>query len=501
MSGSRSTGYGGVVRFPRRVVVLGNDVAAWMTATMISRFLQRLEVRVTVCPGAEEVSGSPLPFVSTHALTGLLTSLGLDEHDMMRACRGTYRLATQYSDWAHQGRDFWVPLGLEQQIFGRTPLFDTWLKERKAGRLLRPFHSYSVNWAAAIDNRSPHSFGGTSNLAETGQYGFHGDEKQLAAWFRLRAIESGTEELTGEIQREFRNGRGGIGQVKLTDGPAVKGDLFIDCRAESDSKWKAAESSPVTNWSVRTDSVQRDVPAFTRTMAAETGFEIRVPLVDEVRTINALTAETSSLNAANGSDDASDSEPLKVDVTCGRASEFWADNVVRLGRGACCLNPISGLQLHIDQAGMELLLEYFPDKRNGRAGRQEFNLRMSELITAAEHDGALIDACRRRQDTDAIASRGDSAVQQSLALYDATGVVEQHSPQMLPAVYQQAFLAGCSRLPRRASLTLPEADPAFMQRSLREIVGRNEEVVKTLTSHREILSWIHDGPLDGKVAI
>lgn len=174
-------------RLPRRLIIVGNNESAWMAAALLAAHSAPLECRVTVLAGssvqAEFPAESTLP-----SFQGLLANLRIDEHEMLRACQGTYCLATQYSDWVQCERDFWKPFAAESPRGAAMSLFEGWHSERSRGRLLRPFHSYSLHWGAALAGKSPYGFSGPSPISQSGSYSFHVDGKSLAGWLRTTAL-------------------------------------------------------------------------------------------------------------------------------------------------------------------------------------------------------------------------------------------------------------------------------------------------------------------------
>jgi len=447
---------------------------------------------------------------------GLLRGLGIDEHDMMRACSGTYKLATQFSDWAHEGRDFWQPFGTEQIRIQGLSLFDVWFAERSAGRLLRPLHSYSPQWTASLAGKSPQSFSATSPIAESGQYGFHLEANALRDWFRSLAIRMGVEESPGEIAQVFPNGRGGIAQVKLSDGKAVPGDLFLDCRQPTDATglidW--SDQFPCDRVVSFRTARQRQVPPFTRITAQPAGWSQAIPLATETNYSYAFSSHSTSndeakqqLKSSIGTKKNGDDETAAtlVDLRHGCRETFWKDNVIHIGQSACQLEPLASTDLHLHHAGIELLLELFPDRNVGRATRDEFNSRMTSITAEFRDLVQMHYVISSRTDTDfRRAAQGvprSKRLTQLLEVYDATGCVRVDNAESMPGSFSQALLAGCGRLPKRPSLSTRRLDTGYVQETLRAIVKQNEAVVKDLPLHEELLDWIHTGPFQQQANI
>lgn len=517
------------IPFPKRVVILGNDTCSWMTATLLSRHFDRLGIQLTVCSNTSSVSRvaqTSSAVSTTPAVTGLLRNIGVDEHDMLRACHGTYRMATQYSDWATEGRDFWQPLGIHEMGIDGFPLFDVWFSERKAGRLLRPLHSYSAHWTASLAGKSPHSFSTTSHFAQAGNYGFHVDAFELSNWFRDVAMADGVTEITSVICGVTTNQQGAVDSISCDDGQIIPGDLFLDCEdvltdlfLKHDTPDKRTPDSGWTSWNHqsqcdRTATMRtpgsRQVPVFTKASGHNNGWSSCVPLSNTVETAYHFNsqletdeeAEQRLTTISNCRDETVASQIQIVPTQYGRRQVFWQANVVRLGNAACRIDAVAGTDLHLQQVGIELLIELFPDRLIGDATKAEYNLRMSRITDEFQNSIRLHHALRRSPAAaEANYSPALSAdLQHMLEVYDACGIVEVDHPECMTAEEIRCLFAGCGRLPQRPSLSVRSVDPSRIQNALRETVKLNETIVKDLPLHEELLDWIHTGPFQQNVS-
>lgn len=506
------SGYSPTIRFPKRVVILGGDLTAWMSATLLAHQFGPLGIQVTVCRDSERRSNDRA-VATTSALPALLKTLGIDEHDLLRHCRGSYRLATMFSDWASEGRDFWQPMEMAQLRVGPFPLFDVWLNERKAGRLLRPLHSYSAHWSASLAGKSPHSFAGSSLFSNSGSYGFHIEANSAADWFRGVALQRNVEEVDGTIEKLAPNGRGGIAQAICEGNRAVPGDLFIDCRPADQteaifdaSSWQSWNQSSGEN---RAASIQvkgqRQVPVYGRQIAVNNGWLNQLPLADsqqmefffhhdQCSDEDAGEAIRKAFALQGNSVELETTDFEFRSLPMGRRENFWKDNVICLGRAACLQDPVTSLEVHFQQAGLEILMELFPDRRIGRATRTEFNQQMSQLCDDCQQVGQLYHHYRHRLPEQTT----DSQVQlPALAgLYKVIGKIDLQSPCSVSAEQLRCFLAGCGQLPERAPFAVGHVDANLLQDALRQLIANNESSLKDLPLHEEILDWIHVGPFE-----
>ncbi|NBO93230.1 MAG: hypothetical protein EBV06_13105, partial [Planctomycetia bacterium] len=78
-------------------------------------------------------------------------------------------------------------------------LFHYWFAERSQKRVLRPYHSYSLQWAASLASKSPHLFGGMSPISQTQSYAFHMDAMRFADWLQAYAVSQGVEFISDTV--------------------------------------------------------------------------------------------------------------------------------------------------------------------------------------------------------------------------------------------------------------------------------------------------------------
>ena len=505
-------------RLPKRIVIVGNNESTWMAAACLSMQTRQLGCRITVVAAGPPVS----EFVgesSTPSLLGLLSNLRIDEHDMMRMTEGTYRLATQFSDWVQNERDFWVPVAPLNGRQDAAAIFPDWFSERNQGRLLRPFHSYSLHWGAALAGKGPYGFSGPSQISRTGAYSFHLDGARFAGWLRSVALAHETEEVSGEIASINTNGRGGIAQLKLATGAIVASDFFFDCtgsesrlmRGALKDEFKCSDDFPSCD---RTISVslpgRRSVPPFTRITGLDAGYAWQSPLSKTVNAGYAFSTQFADddtawaqlqnllsmdgLLSSNAGGQTENLVPEFASHRLGRQTHFWRDNVLALGTAAGVLDPLLSASRHLTQLSIESFIELFPERQANRTAVNYFNERMTRAFDELQEFAQLHYLLSKRTDTEfwnATKTTAAKWLNQKLALYAASGSVGPLAPEAVGQSSYWSLLAGCGRLPAKPTLLSRAADPASVQQSLRDILKSNEAALKDLPLHEELLDWIH----------
>ena len=503
-------------RLPRRIVIVGNNESAWMAAAMLAVHSAPLECRVTVLANGPVQSEFPGE-ASLPSLRGLLANLRIDEHEMMRHCQATYCLATQFSDWVQCERDFWKPFAAEPNRPTAMSLFEGWHVERSRGRLLRPFHSYSLHWGAALAGKSPYGFSGPSPISQSGSYAFHVDGQSFAGWLKAIALQSGTEEVSGVIQRVAKNGRGGVAQVKLTNGTTLAGDFFIDATGSESRLMGATLNDEFLSWNDRLPADRmirirlpgrRQIPPYTRITGLPAGWSWQIPLANSIDSGYLFQSSLSSNEEAlqqfqsllklDGIKLEELPEPSIMPFASGRRTSFWRDNLLALGTAACRIDPLTSAGRHLTQLGLEMFLELFPDRSCNRTLSEYYNERMQMATEEIRDATQLHYLLSKRKDSEfwrnAATLPVSSELTQRMALYDAVGHVGHLTPEALPEAGYLYLLTGCGRLPASPTLQARAADPNQIQQGLRDLLKFNETTLKNLPLHEELLDWIHTAP-------
>jgi tryptophan halogenase len=503
-------------RLPRRIVIVGNNESAWMAAAMLAVHSAPLECRVTVLANGPVQSEFPGE-ASLPSLRGLLANLRIDEHEMMRHCQATYCLATQFSDWVQCERDFWKPFSAEPNRPTSMSLFEGWHVERSRGRLLRPFHSYSLHWGAALAGKSPYGFSGPSPISQSGSYAFHVDGQSFASWLKAIALQSGTEEVSGVIQQVAKNGRGGVAQVKLTNGTTLAGDFFIDATGSESRLMGVTLNDEFLSWNDRLPADRmiqirlpgrRQIPPYTRITGLPAGWSWQIPLANSIDSGYLFQSSVSSDDEAlhqfqsllklDGIKLEKLPEPSIMPFASGRRTSFWRDNLLALGTASCRIDPLTSAGRHLTQLGLEMFLELFPDRSCNRTLSEYYNERMRMATEEIRDASQLHYLLSKRKDSEfwrnAATLAASSELIQRLALYDAVGHVGHLTPEALPEAGYLYLLTGCGRLPASPTLQARAADPNQIQQGLRDLLKFNETTLKNLPLHEELLDWIHTAP-------
>ncbi len=494
----------------RHIIIVGGGTSGWMSAAMMSRVLKPADCRITVVepPGPR---GIGVGEASIPSLVSLLKTLGADEAEMMQRCEATYKLGIQFCDWLRPGHDNWHPFGVcGARIDGRD-LFPFWLADYKRSGGGRPYHSYSLQWAASIAGKSPHSLTTQSPMTQTQSYAFHFNAEALAGWLRDFALAGGVNEVAGSVSNAVLNEQGDVTSVALGSGEVVSGDFFVDCSGFQSVLMHRALEDPFNSWSdqLLCDRAvafkipgKRTIPPYTKSQAMPAGWTWHIPLADHVGlgyvySSKFVSDDEAWLQLQEATKDIADTNvtPRFLKMRVGRQTHFWRRNVLAVGLSAGFLEPLESSGIHLSQIGLELFLKSFPQGSNWQPLQDHYNARMAAIYDDVRDFVQMHYWLSQRMDKpfwiSAREAKLSPALKRRLEMYDDAGSLDMLLPEAFPETSYYHLLTGNDRLPRRASALALSIEPHQIEGILSAIQLQNEQAMRDLPLHEEVLKRIY----------
>ncbi|MBW8734986.1 MAG: tryptophan 7-halogenase, partial [Asticcacaulis sp.] len=316
--------------------------------------------------------------------------IAIDEAEMMRSTRATFKLGIEFVDWGYAGSSYIHPFGIHGPPASGLPFHHSWLRSLAAGRDWG-IEDFSFAITAARANRFDFPAQGRPTINSTFSYAYHFDASLYAAYLRGVAERRGAERIEGKVAGVDQDPTSGdIRALVMESGERVEGDFFIDCSGfrslllgdrlgvewEDWSKWLPCDRA----FAVPTER-QGDLTPYTQSTAMEAGWRWRIPLqhrtgngyvfssnfADESKAAEALLASLDSTPLA---------EPRLLKFSAGRRAKNWERNCVALGLASGFLEPLESTSIYLMQIAIMHLLPLMPTGRPDPRLSQEFNRRM-----------------------------------------------------------------------------------------------------------------------------
>ncbi len=373
----------------RKIVIIGGGTAGWMTAAALSRFLDK-SWSITLVE-SDEIGTVGVGEATIPMIQNFNAALGIDEAQFVRETQGSYKLGIEFVGWGRPDSRYIHAFGLVGRGLGLLPFQHYWLRAKSLG-LAAPFGDYVLNNVACTENRFAHVQRAPDSVLPPLVYAYHFDAGLYAAFLRRYAEARGVHRHEGKIEHVTRDPENGdVTLVRLADGPAVSGDLFIDCSGFRGLMIEGALKTGYIDWShwlpcdralaVPCESVRPLLP-YTRSTAHAAGWQWRIPLQSRIGNghvfcssfMKEAEAEAILLNNLDGKQIA---DPRLIRFQTGMRRQFWNHNVVAIGLASGFLEPLESTSIHLIQTGINRLLDYLVAGQPTPAERNHFNRRAS----------------------------------------------------------------------------------------------------------------------------
>ena len=369
-----------------KVVIVGGGTAGWMTAAALSQVLKppySIQLVESDEIGIVGVGEATIPMIRRFN-----NLVGIDEQEFMRETQGTFKLGIEFVNWGRLGdrymhgfgrigQDLW-PVGFEQY----------WLRMRAKG-MAEPLEAYSITRMASKANKfmPPSSEVPDSPLNDIA-YAYHFDAGLYARYLRRICEARGVLRVEGKIVKvEQEDGSGHVRSLKLANGKQVDGELFIDCSGMRGVLIEQTLETGFEDWThwlpcdralaVPCESVSPLLP-FTRSTAHSAGWQWRIPLQHRIGNGHVYSSRYLSDDEAAATllahlDGRPMAEPRLIKFTTGMRKAAWSKNVVAVGLSSGFLEPLESTSIHLIQAAISKLIEFFPHKGFDPVDVAEFN--------------------------------------------------------------------------------------------------------------------------------
>lgn len=377
----------------RDIVIVGGGTAGWMAAALLSKIAGTQSHNITLIE-SEEIGTVGVGEATIPAIQLFNKQLDLDEDEFVRETNATFKLGIEFVDWRRLGHTYFHNFGLfGAEIRNGGPFTGYWLRWLASGG--DPDHlRFSLESEAAREGK----FGRVARLpggqAPTVNYAFQFDAATYATYLRRYSERRGVVRQEGRIVRVQQNGETGfIEAVETADGRSFSGDLFIDCSGFRGLLIEGALGAGFDDWSqwlpnnraaaVPCERVGATTP-FTRVTARESGWQWRIPLqhrtgngyVFSDRFISEDEACAAVLDRLDGKPLA---DPKILRFVAGKRKVSWVKNCIALGLSSGFLEPLESTSIHLVQAGLVKLLDYFPHRQFEPQVIERFNAEMDFL--------------------------------------------------------------------------------------------------------------------------
>lgn len=370
----------------KTVVIVGGGTSGWMTATALATVLRgKYTIRVVESDdiGIIGVGEATIPMIQLFNKVA-----GIDENEFLKATQGTFKLGIEFVNWGKLGDRYMHGFGRLGQDLWTVRFEQYWLKMQAMGKA-HGLADYSITRTAAKANKfMPPSFDLPNSPLADIAYAYHFDASLYAKYLRKLSESRGVLRTEGKIvQVTQREGDGFVEALVLESGEHIEGDLFIDCSGFRGLLIEETLKTGYEDWNhwlpcdralaVPCESASQLLP-YTRSTAHRAGWQWRIPLQHRIGNGHVYCSShvsedeaTSTLLANLDGKPLADPRLFKFNV--GMRKKAWNRNVIAIGLSGGFLEPLESTSIHLVQAAISQLVDFFPDQGFNPVDIEEYN--------------------------------------------------------------------------------------------------------------------------------
>jgi tryptophan 7-halogenase len=370
----------------RKIVILGGGTAGWMTAAALAKVNSPPQFTITLIEsddiGTIGVGEATIPTI--HWFNRLVD---LNEADLIRDTRATYKLGIEFVDWNGTGSRYFHPFGHYGGPHDGSLFYHRWIRAKLAGAS-RSHTDYSLSTRAALAGRFAQPGSDPNSIFATLGYAYQFDANLYAALLRRRCEARGVRRVEGKVNRVSQDPQSGfVTSLHTQRDEIIEGDLFIDCSGLRALLIEGTLHAGFDDWShwlpcdralaIPSERVQDPIP-YTRSSAHAGGWQWRIPL--QHRTGNGMVYSSKFCSDEQAAevlqshlDARALAEPRLIRFLAGRRRQAWSKNVVAIGLSSGFLEPLESTSIHLIQSAIAKLLSLFPERLCHPQTAEQFN--------------------------------------------------------------------------------------------------------------------------------
>lgn len=484
-----------------KIVIVGRDAAAWLSAAVLKKALSVYDIQVAVIELPSELCEADT-YTSLPPLEGLHRLLEIDEWDLLRHTNGLFSLGQAYSGFQKGGSDFFYPFGAHGVAISDQPFIDHWVRAKSKG-LFIALEQFSLNATAAraLKFFKPDP---RTNLLHQTDYAYHLNAQGYSRYLKQLALEAGVLALSSSSLKVRIDSRSDdLTAVVLDSGDLVEGDLFVDASGYDSLLVGKAMGTPNKSWanyfpftrrlSLQTPKLSQ-LPAYSKVMATKIGIGRLAALQTYTGFHFAFDPKRTSPDEAVQAAFILGNAPAESDVkfldTTPGFRTPWKANVVGIGSSSASIDSVCGSELHVIHLGLIHFLAAITSTLPAEQKRSQFNQTMVNAIEDCRDFEFAKYKLNRLYDSGIweLLSKAPAPTELQRKLTDfAEGMplAMGHNATYSPDDWMTIFI-GCGFIPPKLNPNLEKIDEQYVMQEFKKIlqtIGQSVETMSALNAY------------------
>jgi tryptophan halogenase len=484
----------------REVVVAGGGVVGWSAAAALRRRLPGLSVTIVPVPPpadalADRISSTLPSTVAFHA------DLGLSDADTIVRAGSSFRLGTCFDGWAEGLPAYVHAYGEYGKPFGTASFHLHWVRAAQRDAAAA-FDAHAPAAAIARAGRFVPPQGEAGSPLAGFEYGLQLNLPRYLQMMRAYALHLGVRERSAGIRNaQLRGEDGFIESLRLDDGSALGGELFVDCTGPG-ATLRGALDQDFDSWAqwlpcdrlLLAEGPPPPAPsALDHVTAMPAGWRWRAE--SPVRTMHALVYASAALGddeAQQALCEASGAAPSGPPATirAGRRPQPWLRNCVAIGDAAAAMEPLEWGNLHLAHSAIDRIVAMMPDRDCGAVELWDYNRQAVAEADRMRDFLVLHYAASRRPEPfwqRAAALPPPDSLAHSLTLFRSRGRLPIYEEETFARDSWLAVLLGQGVIPERTDPLIDTVPPAQAEQAMAKLRETIAAIVPTLPTQADYL--------------
>jgi len=489
----------------QKIVVAGGGTSGWLAAAALGKLFSK-SLDVTIIE-SEEIGRIGVGEATIPPLRSFHRLIGIDELDMIKSIRATYKLGIEFVNWGRKGEKYFHSFGVTGKDCWACDFQHFWVAGKQK-KFADQFKVYSPESMAALSGKM-------WAYQEHGMnFAFHLDAGLYAEYLKQHAIKHGVRWVEGKFTNANIDAvTGNIVSLTMENGEKIEGDLFIDCTGFSGRLIEGALNTSYIPYghylpcdsavAVQTESCGEPRP-YTQAIAHDFGWQWRIPLQHRVGNglvyCSRYVSDDDALNTLlQNLESKAITEPRAFKYKTGRRTKAWNKNCIAVGLAAGFLEPVESTSIHLAMSAVLRLMKLLPHGEIRPVHVEEYNKQFCEEMDRVRNFIILHYNATEREDSAFWRYCKNMeiplALEHRIKLFRETGAIPLQEKELFQVDSWTQVLIGQNIEPESYHPIVDQMSNEELRNFLDGLKGVVEQKVSQMPSHQEFIDRYCKAPM------